>query len=1155
MKHRIGSRIGIVLVTFAATLLFGIAESGVNASGVARKADRAPAYHRPAKPTAVRPVVGLAGQKASTQRILAKLRNPRLAAAHQAAALKKHDLQVIREFRAVPGLKLLGPRSDAPAKGLSKAGLTARIEALRRSGLFEYVEPDWQVHALQVPPDAGLVNGDLWGLLNTGQFGGTTGVDINVVPAWQITTGTSAVRVGVVDTGIRYSHQDLAANMWINPGEIPGNGIDDDGNGYIDDVHGINAITGSGDPWDDHDHGTHVAGTIAASAFDAGPMVGVAYNVRLVALKFLDSNGSGFVSDAITCIDYAIAHGVRILNNSWGGGGFSIALRNAIQAANAAGMLFVAAAGNSATDTDVSPMYPAGYDVPNVVSVAAIDRTGALASFSNFGIQSVDIAAPGVDILSATADSDSSYATFSGTSMAAPHVSGTAALIASQFPSATIAETVHRLLSTSRSLPGHSALTNARGIPDALASLLVAEDGELEFRAWSDRSLIAGRPATIFVAVNDLTPVVGASVLGSFDELPSQAFADNGLAPDEAANDGVYTGIFTVPSSVATTSLNLQADAPGKNPGSATFSFGVVQPPPNDDFSDRASLSNLASQAIGSNRNASQEPGEPLNPPIAGGRSVWWQWTPGVSGPATITTTGSSYDTTLAVYTGTALANLTLIAANDDAIGLQSAVTFPASAAVPYLIQVDGYLGAQGDIVLNYPGEGLEGSPLIVVQPVGQSVLVGESFSLSVVADGAGPLSYQWFRNSAPIPDATEDLYLVENAAESDSGLYVVEISNSQGSAISNPVFVSVDPVGLRPENDMFSDAALLPGSSGQTLGSSVRATGQEGEPDHAERSLPLASVWYAWLAPADGTLEVNTFGSDFDTTLAVYIGSSVSTLTEIASNDDSFGLQSSVTPIVSAGQAYFIAVDGYAAARGQVVLNYDFTPSVTSPANDDFGNRLPLSGNVVTTGSNLGATAEAGEPDHAGASQPLASVWWSWTAATSGWATVATHGSDFDTTLGIYAGNALASLAVIAANDDFEQLSTSQVTFFAVKNTSYQIAVDGNATAQGNIVLEVALVADSDADGIPDDLDNCIERANPSQLDTDGDGYGNACDPDFNNNGIVDSQDGALLRSRFGSTTHPDQDLNGNGIVDSQDGALLRSLFGQPPGPSALAP
>lgn len=263
-------------------------------------------------------------------------------------------------------------------------------------------------------------------------------IDIDAPEAWGITTGSDSIVMGVIDSGIDYNHPDLNANIWVNPGEVPNNGIDDDGNGYIDDVYGLNAITYTasnrlaGDPMDDQGHGTHVAGTIGAVSNNNRGVAGVAHRVKMVAIKFLDAEGNGSFLDALEAIDYATnlkQRGVRIIgtNNSWGGGGYWQPLRDAIARSRAADMLFIAAAGNSSVNADVSPMYPAAYQEPNIISVASIDRFGALSSFSNYGAVSVDIGAPGSQI--ASTYPGNGYVYLSGTSMASPHVAGAFALL------------------------------------------------------------------------------------------------------------------------------------------------------------------------------------------------------------------------------------------------------------------------------------------------------------------------------------------------------------------------------------------------------------------------------------------------------------------------------------------------------------------------------------------------------------------------------------------------------------------------------------------------------------------------------------------------------------------------------------------------------
>jgi subtilisin family serine protease len=298
---------------------------------------------------------------------------------------------------------------------------------LLKSKLVSACSPNFELRVSATPNDPRLA--DLSGL-NASQ-------GIDAPRAWDLHTGSSDVVVAVIDTGVDYRHPDLAANVWTNPGEIAGNGIDDDQNGYVDDVHGINALNGSGNPMDDNGHGTHVSGTIAAQGNNAVGVVGVNWNSRIMGLKFLSANGSGSLAGAVQAINYMVSMknrgvNVRVSNNSWGGGGFSEPLFQAIARAREAGIVFVAAAGNEANDNDSNPSYPADYPLDNIISVAAVDSDRNIASFSNYGATSVDIAAPGVNILSTTPQNG--YQRFSGTSMATPHVSGAMALLFAHQP-------------------------------------------------------------------------------------------------------------------------------------------------------------------------------------------------------------------------------------------------------------------------------------------------------------------------------------------------------------------------------------------------------------------------------------------------------------------------------------------------------------------------------------------------------------------------------------------------------------------------------------------------------------------------------------------------------------------------------------------------
>ena len=245
--------------------------------------------------------------------------------------------------------------------------------------------------------------------------------------------------MAVVDTGVSYKHPDLAGNAWKNPGDPP-NGADDDGNGFSDDIFGADFFGNDNDPDDDGGHGTHVAGIIGAQGNNLLGVTGVNWEANIMALKFLDENGEGNTADAANAIDYAVAHGARIVNASWGGPSFSQALYGAIKRAGDRGTLVVAAAGNEGVNADVRPDYPAAFDLPNIVSVAATDRADQLLDFSNYGAKSVDLGAPGDDVYSTvpTLSDPSGYAAFSGTSMAAPFVAGAAALYLSKYPTATV---------------------------------------------------------------------------------------------------------------------------------------------------------------------------------------------------------------------------------------------------------------------------------------------------------------------------------------------------------------------------------------------------------------------------------------------------------------------------------------------------------------------------------------------------------------------------------------------------------------------------------------------------------------------------------------------------------------------------------------------
>lgn len=432
------------------------------------------------------------------------------------------------------------------------AGMTIKdaILAYRKNPDVLYAEPDYVVHALITPNDPHFPS--LWGLQNIGQMDGAPGADIHAAQAWGITTGSSNVVVAVIDTGMDYTHEDLSANAWRSPFSfsetVNGTTINCPAGSF-----GFNAVNNSCDPMDDNGHGTHVSGTIGAVGNNGVGVAGVNWTVGLLPCKFLDATGSGTVDAAVTCFDFIKAmkdQGVNVVatNNSWGGDGFSQALSDAIQAQQQDGILCVASAGNDSADNDLGGFYPADLFLPNVISVAATTRFDWLADFSNLGLHSVALGAPGQDILSSVPNN--SYAWLSGTSMAAPHVTGVAALLAAQDPTrdwrsiknlilaggdtlSSLAQTI-----TGKRLNAYGSLTCsnsavARRLQPTLDTVTGAIGAPLILAAININCALPVGPVTVTVSP-------GGQVI---------TLQDNGIAPDQAAGDGIYTGLW-VPAGV-----------------------------------------------------------------------------------------------------------------------------------------------------------------------------------------------------------------------------------------------------------------------------------------------------------------------------------------------------------------------------------------------------------------------------------------------------------------------------------------------------------------------------------------------------------------------------------------------------------------------------
>ena len=493
--------------------------------------------------------------------------------------------EVLVKFRQTPlaadmaGVRADGDADDVHAVGRAGAFLVrsrsrsaaALVAALSRRPNVAFVEPNFVVRMISEPNDPRFP--ELWGLKNLGQViagvPGLPGADIHAADAWNISLGSTAHVVAVIDTGIDYTHPDLAGNMWSAPTAFTvtvGGGPVTCAAG----THGFNVITRSCNPMDDEDHGTHVAGTIGATGDNGTGVVGVNWITRLMAIKFIDATGYGTTADAIAAVEFAIAvkqrfaaiggADIRVLSNSWGGDEFSQMLLDEVNAANDAEMLFVAGAGNSSFDNDLLPFYPASFDAPNVVAVAATDNADELAWFSNYGPSSVHLAAPGVDILSTTIGNH--YAYLSGTSMATPHVSGAAALVLSQCGLST-PELKEALLGTVDPLPTltsitttggrvnvHSALYSCTAIPETPASLTARGDDARVALTWA-----AALGATRYNVKRSLTPggpysSINASVHGT-------TYTDTGLV-----NGTTYYYVVSA--------INTQGESGDSNEASAT---------------------------------------------------------------------------------------------------------------------------------------------------------------------------------------------------------------------------------------------------------------------------------------------------------------------------------------------------------------------------------------------------------------------------------------------------------------------------------------------------------------------------------------------------------------------------------------------------------
>lgn len=669
-----------------------------------------------------------------------------------------------------------------------------------------FAEPDYIVYPCVLPNDPDFVSGKMWGLHNPGQEAGSIAdADIDAPEAWELRTSATDVVVAVTDTGIQYHHEDLRDNMWKHP---------------TTGVHGFDSYGEDSDPMDPSGHGTHCAGTIGASGNNGSGTTGVAWKVQLMALRFLGPDG-GSTSDGIRVINYARQNGADIISASWGGGGYSQSLFNAIDACRTAGIPFVAAAGNDGVNNDSIPHYPSSYNLSNIVSVAATDHADRLSYFSCYGKYSVDIAAPGSSIWSSYIGGNQAYRYLNGTSMATPHVSGALALAKAHFPGESSASLINRLHSSADRVRGLFGKTSSggrlnidrllrsltpRASNDNFADALRFED---DYGFWTGSNEGATREAdednfsipgtgtkSIWFAFNSghggLVSLESHADNPDFQMLLFEGSSKTALkkiASSERNNLSEFRTIrfFVKPD----TEYRVLLDTKLAPPQDFTLAFSLS--PPNDFFSDATILPAGGFTVKGSNRGATQELFEKQPPHFGKGRgsTVWWRWTAAVDEDFTINTSGSDFDTVLSVYTGATAGNLSQVAWNDDRSSLDhtSQVSFAAKAGTTYQIVVDAYRwDASGNIVLN----GFESGQLVIVRhPQSQQKQLGKRAVFDVSAFSGGEISYQWFLNDKALPGRTSNSIVIDPVRPSDLGDYRVQVYNSENSVLSEPAILS----------------------------------------------------------------------------------------------------------------------------------------------------------------------------------------------------------------------------------------------------------------------------------------------------------------------------------------------------------------------------
>lgn len=749
------------------------------ASKAARQLAGQPSWEVPGLPSAVRYFTE-PGQPDATPGLVAA--DYLLAQARPGVSLPK-----LRQLTAHLDLQWQ-PVNGSP--GLYRAHLPDRqgdtysqtLAALRQARhLLRFAEPDPLATAASTPNDPSF--NQQWHLHNTGQTGGLADADIDAPEGWDTATAAASTIVAIVDSGARLTHEDLADNLWTNPDEVAGDGLDNDSNGIIDDLHGLNSIgVNTGDPTDDNGHGTHLAGVIGAVGNNGLGVAGVAWQVSIMPLKFKASNGTGFISNAVECIAYAREKGAHLIVCSWTTANYSNALDQALTQCRDAGIIVCAAPGNAAQDLDFNPVYPASLPLANIVVTAATDKNDQLLATSNYGAESVDLGAPGEDVLATSFAGDSAYETRTGTSVSSAVTAGVLALLKSHHPSENYATIISRLLNGADPLASLGGLlrTGARANLDSAQTLGIVVEYPQIASPLANQEVLDGTPVSFTVAAS------GAGLSYAWEKDGSPLGAPDSPTLNLGAVTPGQAGFYRVVASNSAGSASSQAflsvlsvsPALGQALDAEGFSWitGGTLPWESQTLTFINDGDAARSGSIAENQDSK------MRLSLTGPGVVSFQWK--VSSEA-------GGDELIFSLNGVVL----------DAISGETAWASKAfeiasgTHALEWIYRKDADIVAGDDAgyvdQFNFVLNGIL-PPAIVSQPVGGTVLAGANVTLSMIASGSGTFTYEWFRNDTPVDNSNTPNLALNSIALGQAGQYRVEVTNAGGTTTSKTVTLNV---------------------------------------------------------------------------------------------------------------------------------------------------------------------------------------------------------------------------------------------------------------------------------------------------------------------------------------------------------------------------